>query len=211
MEVLSLVIITVYRYNIRRKECIMTISNLMREKNITRYQLSRHTGIPYSTLTDIISGKTDLSRCSAETVYRIADGLHVSMESLISPYLEKRIPFSLFKSNVCHRLKELGDIPFLIALLEKDDIRKYHERGWYLECFYLLGMLDYISRVNQIPLCSDYDDLRKLKLEKPVYPAGIIALSSVGQNDLVKEKAREQAIPEFMRFNIVESEVRDIV
>ena len=32
--------------------------------------------------------------------------------------MEKRCNFELFKSNVCHRLKESGDIDFLIETLE---------------------------------------------------------------------------------------------
>ena len=57
--------------------------------------------------------------------------------------MEKRCSFELFKSNVCHWLKEEGDIDFLIQVLESDLIRKYYNRKWYLESFYLLGMLDY--------------------------------------------------------------------
>ena len=41
--------------------------------------------------------------------------------------MEKRCSFELFKSNVCHWLKEEGDIDFLIQVLESDLIRKYYE------------------------------------------------------------------------------------
>lgn len=34
--------------------------------------------------------------------------------------MEKRCSFELFKSNVCHWLKEEGDIDFLIQVLESD-------------------------------------------------------------------------------------------
>lgn len=57
--------------------------------------------------------------------------------------MEKRCSFELFKSNVCHWLKEEGDIDFLIQVLESDLILKYYNRKWYLESFYLLGMFDY--------------------------------------------------------------------
>ena len=40
--------------------------------------------------------------------------------------MEKRCSFELFKSNVCHWLKEDGDIDFLIQVLESDLIRKYY-------------------------------------------------------------------------------------
>lgn len=40
--------------------------------------------------------------------------------------MEKRCSFELFKSNVCHWLKEEGDIDFLIQVLESDLIRKHY-------------------------------------------------------------------------------------
>lgn len=43
--------------------------------------------------------------------------------------MEKRCSFELFKSNVCHWLKEEGDIDFLIQVLESDLIRKYYLNG----------------------------------------------------------------------------------
>ena len=39
-------------------------------------------GIPHATLNDICSGKTKLEKCSAETVYKLAKTLGVSMEFL---------------------------------------------------------------------------------------------------------------------------------
>lgn len=80
--------------------------------------------------------------------------------------MEKRCSFELFKSNVCHWLKEEGDIDFLIQVLESDLIRKYYNRKWYLESFYLLGMFDYICRINDAPICSEYDDLRRQRMQE---------------------------------------------
>lgn len=119
--------------------------------------------------------------------------------------------FELFKSNVCHRLKESGDINFIIGILEKDEIRKYFAQHQYLESFYLLAMLDYLSRINHIPLCSDYDDLRKCCLADNAYPAGILAEAIAVNDDSVKERAKAESIPEFIRFNIVENDVRNVI
>lgn len=125
--------------------------------------------------------------------------------------MKERISFELFKSNICHRVKEQGDIDFLIETLEKDMICEYYQRRWYPECLYLLAMVDYISRVNNIPTCSEYNDLRACRLEKTIYPAGVLAVSAAKNDEGIKEKARAEAIPEFMRFNIVENEVRDVI
>ena len=72
-------------------------------------------------------------------------------------------------------------------------------------------MLDYLSRINEIPLCTKYNDLRTRKLEKPIYPIGVLLNSEVLKSDEPLRIAEQEAIPEFRRFNIIESEVRNVV
>lgn len=189
----------------------MTVNNLMEQKNMTKYRLSKNSGVPYTTVNDICSGRAQLDKCSAETVYKLSKELGVSMEDLLDPCFVRRGSFELFKSNVCHKLKALGDVDFIIETLEKDNIRKYYERKWYPESLYLLAMLDYVSRANNVPLCTRYDDLRRCKLSETVFPAGVLATAAVARDERAKEQSRHEAIPEFMRFNIVESEVRDVL
>lgn len=187
------------------------INDLMKNKNITKYRLAKNSGVPYTTITDICSGKAQIQKCSAETIYRIAKELGVSMESIIEPCLEPRIDFELFKSNTCHNLKEKGDIEFVIDLLENDPIRMYYRKKWYAECLYLLAMLDYISRLNDIPICTQYNDLRSMKLKEIIYPASVLIAARVAQNDSIMKQSIIESIPEFIRFNIVESEVRNVI
>lgn len=187
------------------------INEIIAERNISKYRLSKNSGIPYSTLTDILNGKAQLEKCSAETIYKLSKELGVTMEELLSPYMEKRCSFELYKSNVCHRLKELGDIDFIIDTLEGNQIIEYYNKKWYPECFYLLAMLDYISRINDVPICENYSELRTQSLEDTLYPSGIIATSIITDSEDAKERAKQEAIPEFMHFNIVESEVRNVI
>lgn len=189
----------------------MTIQDALKQKNLSIYRLSKLSEVPYATVNDICNGKARLEKCSAETIYRLAHALDVSMEELLAPCFLKRSSFENFKSTVCHRLKEKGDLDFLTETLLSQDIRTYYERKWYPESLYLLAMLDYISRENDIPLCEEYEDLRKCKLDKPVYPASIRAIQASSKNDAVMKQAIETAIPEFKRFNIIESEVRSVV
>jgi len=189
----------------------MNVNELMEQKAVTKYRLSQNSGVPYTTVCDICNGKTKLENCSVKTVYKIAKALGVSMESLLDFASEERGSFELYKSSMCHRVKEMGDIDFIIDTLEQDDIRVYYQRGWYRECLYLLAMLDYISRMNNVPVCTSYDDLRCCKLKEPLYSSGILAAALVSGSDTPKIKALQEAIPEFLRFNIVESEVRNVV
>ncbi len=59
------------------------LETLLKEKNLTMYRLSADAGIPYATLNDICTGKTRLEKCGAETVYKLAKALGVSMEELV--------------------------------------------------------------------------------------------------------------------------------
>lgn len=133
------------------------------------------------------------------------------MEKLIENSDEKRISFELYKSNVCHELKRSGDIRFLFDVLEDDVIRTLYDKEWYPEALYLLAMTDYISRLNNIPVCTRYDDIRDCKLPNIIYPSGIIAMSSICNDEKFKEQAFNESIPEFKRFNIVEKEIRDVI
>ena len=189
----------------------MQLTARMARQNLSIYRLAKTSGVPYATLNDICNGKAKLEKCSAETVYRLARALDVSMEELLAPYLTKRSSFELFKSSVCHRLKEMGDLDFIMDVLKSREIRTYYERGWYPESLYLLAMLDYVSRLNGVPLCSEYDDLRRCRLEKPLYPASVLAICAASKDDRAMIQAERDAIPEFKRFNIIECEVRNAV
>ncbi len=133
------------------------------------------------------------------------------MEDLLSDSMEYRQDFDVFKSNVCHRVKDMGDINFIIDTLETDSIRKQYQRGWYPESLYLLAMLDYLSRENNLPLCDEYSDIRTMKLHEPIYPSSVITMSVLAHSDKPKKDSYAKAIPEFGRFNIIESEVRNVV
>ena len=62
----------------------MIIDSLLKKRGMTKYRLAKEAGIPNTTLNDIFSGKTKLEKCSAETVYKLAKALDVSMEFLTS-------------------------------------------------------------------------------------------------------------------------------
>jgi hypothetical protein len=136
--------------------------------------------------------------------------MEAKMESHVADAMERRPTFEAFKSNICHLVKDMGDLNFLIATLESGEIRELYKKKWYAESLYLLAMVDYLSRENDLPPCADYDDLRRAKLTEVIYPAGILTLCAAAGDDVRKERGRAEAIPEFMRFNIVEAEVRNV-
>ena len=60
----------------------MVIEDILSKNDMTKYRLAVEAGIPHATLNDICSGKTKLEKCSAETVYKLAKTMGVSMEML---------------------------------------------------------------------------------------------------------------------------------
>lgn len=193
----------------------MTINAMLNQHNMTKYRLAKESGIPHATISDICSGKAQIEKCSAETLYKIAKVLSVSIEDLIRDRMEapqeRRSTFDVFKSNVCHRVKDIGDIDFIIEVLESNAIRQYYEKKWMAECLYLLAMVDYLSRENDLPICVEYNDLRSKKLAKPLYPLSVVLADAVSQTTIHADRSYKAAIPEFLRFNIVESDIRNVV
>lgn len=192
----------------------MIVNDLLQKENMSRYRLSKESGVAMTTITDICSGKAELDKCAAGTLYKIARVLGVTVDSLLENNKEQsvdyRCSFETFKSNTCHHVKDLGDIDFIIETLETDEIRKLHDRQWYRESLYLLAMVDYLSRLNGLPICTNYNDIRCQKLEKPYFPASVIVSYAATGDESIKNEAVANAIPEFMRFNIVESEVCNV-
>ncbi len=194
----------------------MYLNDLLQERQLSKYKLAKESNLPQTTVSDICSGRVRIEKCSAETIYKLAKALGVPMESLLEEAMSpnptpKREAFETYKSNVCHYVKDKGDIDFIIDVLENNEIRTLYRMEWYAEAFYLLGMVDYLSRENQIPICSDYDDIRNQKLPKPLYPTGAVLLDNAMKTEEYKQRCEEYAIPEFKRFNLMECEVRDVV
>jgi hypothetical protein len=121
-----------------------------------------------------------------------------------------RQPFEAFKSNVCHFVKSMGDKEFIKEVIKTDVIVKCLEKEWNLEALYMLAMVDYLCRENGIPLYGEYEIIRHVKMEEIIYPGGVIILSAAMNSEEPKERSLREAIPEFLRHNIVEAEVRNV-
>ena len=124
--------------------------------------------------------------------------------------MEMRISFEIFKSNVCHLVKSVGELDFIITMLENNEIRKYWDKQWYAEALYILAMIDYLSRKNAVPICDAYDDIRRYKLTKPLFPQDVNLVMMLDPESNVREETLKNVIPEFLQFNIVEVEPENI-
>ncbi len=96
---------------------------------MSRYKLSKLSGVPQATISDIRCGKTAMGRCSTGIIYKIAKALNVTVESLLEAQEYEqtgetghRSSFETFKSNICHRVKDMGNLDFIINTLESNII-----------------------------------------------------------------------------------------
>ncbi|MCL2696871.1 MAG: helix-turn-helix transcriptional regulator [Oscillospiraceae bacterium] len=116
----------------------MDLNLVLKEKNISKYKLSKISGIPFTTVSEITTGKSKIKNCTGETLYKLAKALNVTMEDLLSECMENRPEFEWFKSEACHRVKREGDLDFIINVLESCEIRKLYEKNGIPKAFICL-------------------------------------------------------------------------
>lgn len=62
---------------------IMTIQQIMRDMKLSRYQVSKVSGISWETLTEIYNGKLPLNQCNEEVLSKLSQVLELSREDLL--------------------------------------------------------------------------------------------------------------------------------
>jgi hypothetical protein len=73
-----------------------------------------------------------------------------------------RPDFEAYKNEINRRVIDMGGLAFVIDTLESGEIPTLYDRERRSECLYLLAIVDHLSRVNGLPVCSDYAELRGL-------------------------------------------------
>lgn len=85
----------------------MTFKDLIAEKKFSVYKLSKVSGIPNTTLTDIATSKTNLLDCSGRTLLALSKELGVKIEDLLE--LEKEPPKGYYPLSLEISIKEFRD------------------------------------------------------------------------------------------------------
>lgn len=194
-------IITIIRYN-----SVMILNEIMYSKNWSKYKLSKQSKIPYSTIEDVFSMKTKIDNLTLTNSIKLANALDIDLSYVIN--LQNKTDEDLFRSQVCHDLKNNGDLKFIEKTIESGEIVKLYKYCLYFESLYLLSMLDYVSNKNNIPLVEDYSYIRSQKLKDISYPKSLLYFSR-DKKCLLKEF--NNSIPEFKQHNIAEKEVYNAI
>ena len=69
----------------------MDLQTYLEQKKISKYHLSKISGVPKTTITDICAGRSDIERCTAKTVMQLAKALECTMEEI----MEMASPFDV--------------------------------------------------------------------------------------------------------------------
>lgn len=187
----------------------MTFKELLQSKNITGYALAKNTGIPYTTISDLISGKTIIQNTSLKHAIAIADYLVMDIHSLMDVDNIQPIQFRYFRNNVLHELKRLGPKDFLFKVTREKQIDYYYKNNCKEYAYYLLALIDYLCNCYQMPKYERrYNDLRKEKLEHPYFVgSNLVKFNSIEE---AEEKLNIKVIPEFKQFNIIEGGIDNV-
>jgi len=189
---------------------------ILKEKNISLYSLEKKSDISHSTLSDIYNEKINIDKSSILTMKKIASSLKMSIEELYDFLAYKKLDyfafnrdFDLYKSEICHDYRRLKDSEFLKKYLINKEIEKLVIDKEYVKAFYLLSFVDYICLKNDLPLANKYDKLRKQKLDK-IYVSESIFLLLLNKKITVSQIFNE-CNKEFLKHNIIESEVENVI
>lgn len=136
----------------------MKIDYIMKQKGITKYQLAKRSNIPYTTLNDILSKKTQITKCSAETIYKLSQTLQISMESLIEDEIK-----SLEQQQERERSYEYGLPDYLQHDLDMFK-KALNEKSSLLDCLWgeLYGSIN-MAEVSENSISAEHADYLRHK------------------------------------------------
>ena len=204
----------------------MYLMNLMNMNCMTRADLSRISGVPDSTLRDILSGKAQIDHCEAATIYSIADALGTSVEDILDHYWEECLSEvdeecereAIHDEHTLALFYHLVDVT-VKARHDEDDravadcfnssslIDRFFYEGCYRSAFFLLGLTDYLNRKLELKTDPRFDAYRVFCLDRPVY--SLSTLEEYDDSDALdnaRAYAEAYAIPELAAFNIFMTE-----
>ena len=188
----------------------MNFRELLESKKVNGYLVSVNTGIPYMTVNDLMNGKTSIQNVTLKHAIKIANYLNISVEELAKLENPKVIEFRYFRNNTLHALKSAGAEAFIKKLINTKEIDFYYKNDGKEYAYYLLALLDYLCRCNNLPKYQErYNKIRKEKLDKPLFVGG-----DIFKFDKIEDAEKEfniTVIPEFRNYNIIEGNVFNVV
>lgn len=151
--------LTLFRYgDIIYMVIKMNINQILQQKNITKYRLAKESGISNATLSELCAGKTRIEKCSAETLYKLAKSLDISMESLVRDSIKEK------------ELREARERSFEVGLpvYLQHDLDAFKEgqknKSSLMDCFWgeLYGSIN-IAEINENAITHEHAEYLRNK------------------------------------------------
>lgn len=187
----------------------MNFQQLLQKKNISGYALSKKTGIPYTTICDLLNAKTNIKNVSLKNAAAIAGVLNIDIKDLLLLDNPEIVDIRYFRNNVLHDYKQKGFAIFVKSVYSSKEIDYYYKNNGLAHALYLLALVDYLCRINKQPInTSRYNELRKKKLEKPIFiGSNLFSFSNI---DDAEKELKITIIPEFKKYNIIEGDIHNV-
>lgn len=185
---------------------LMRFFELLEAHQMSAYKLAKMTGIPYTTIFDLVHYRTLPKNISLDHALKIADALDIDVKELVKIEGAPMTNFEFFRSQLIMNIKSYGPNKFVNRVVKNKEVDFYYKNGGIEHALFLLGVIDYLSRKYHLSINRKrYNDLRKLHLKKPLFCSNdIISFSSLEEAESVLGIKIEE---EFRRFNIVETEI----
>ena len=187
----------------------MNFKDLLEKKNVSGYALAKSTGIPYTTINDLINGRTIIQNVSLKHALAISDFLNIDIRKLNNLGPAEQIDFRYFRNNLLGALKREKANEFVKKIISKKEIDYYYKNNAKEYAYYLLALIDYLCRISNKPVYNArYNELRKERLKRPFFVG-----SKLFKFDSIEEaenKLKITVIPEFKKFNIIEEDVFNV-
>ena len=118
--------------------------------------------------------------------------------------------FDEFKMRVSECIDVYGENAFFDALIEEDTITEFYAQNRNKECLYLLAALDYFCRVRQRAKVIKYADFSRMRLKQTLWPENLRLLNATLKYWNLMQKIKSNAVPEFLKYNIVEGDILNV-
>lgn len=185
------------------------LQELMKEKKVTIDDMMKYTKLSEEVILQYVNGEAKIIDCPIKVFAALAQLFDLTVQDfweMAEHYDFDPKDFEIFKSNTGHLLKRLGNRKFIKEIIDNEYIEDYWKCKNRLCACYLLAMIDYLCRLEKLPLYEKFDLMRGYRLPKLVYPYSFRFIRS----DSLLQKSLAQAIPEFYRHGIIEGDVFNV-
>lgn len=130
--------------------------------------------------------------------------------------MNEDMQWDCYRSEVCHMLRFNGAADFIEKILLSNTVPHLWNRGAYPEALYLVALIDYLSDCYNAPLFEGFEYYRKQKLQKPIFPLGIVLEDKIRNTEENRKRAIEECSKDpcgkfFLKYNIIERSIDDVV